>query len=554
MSEDLMTTRAAARSVAASSGRRTTRSERRRGRARPNKRLRALVRAKSLRATSRRRLKRPAKPGRYGWPGPGGGEVLGKDVPPEFRGPTVQVAGLFPFSAGSSLPMVGAALGPHLEGRGIVCADPISWFIEDMILNPSAFVLGRPALGKSTLVRHILVQLPDKGIIPLVLSDMKGEYVDIIRELGGKVIAPGRGAAYVNPFDLGPLVPLLNKLTGAMRDKAVAEMTGRRNNVALGLCELALGSRLEAHEKDVLYAAVRIWETEHPGQVPIVRDVREQIRQMPEELRRLAQDRGEDERYWARTERLIDALNTLDEGGSMGGVFSRHTTEQIDLQRPVVFDMSDIDAADTVVQAGLQLVCWAYGSAQVAASKYLADAGLEERRTYLLVMDELWRALRAATFMVDRVDDITRLNRTLGMGQMLITHTMDDLNLDGPDGPGTKKAWGFVARSEMVFLGGLAPSEMGNLATAFSMSRKEQKMISAWSAKGKKSPDGKDQPPPGRGKFLLKTGQDTGIPFRVQLVEAERALNDTNRTWRDTADSMHRASSDLDDFDEPGAA
>lgn len=542
MGQELLTTRAAARHVAQKD--RSTRSSRRRTRPRPNKRLRARIRAKWVGDTAAR-----AKPGRYGWGRPGGGDVVGKDVPPEFRGPTVQVGGLFPFSAGVSLPMVGAALGPHLEGRGIVCADPISWFAEDMINNPSAFVLGRPGLGKSTLVRHILVQLPDKGIIPLVLSDMKGEYVDIIRELGGKVITPGRGLAYVNPFDLGPLAQLLHKLTGSLRDKAIAEMTGRRNNVALGLCELALGSPLEAHEKDVLYAALRIWEGEHPDQVPIVCDVRDQIQARPRELRLLAQDRGEDERYWSRTQRVIDALNTLDEGGSMGGVFARHTTEQIDMQRPVVFDMSDIDAADAVVQAGLQLVCWSYGSAQVAASKYLADAGIEKRRTYLLVMDELWRALRAADFMVFRVDDITRLNRTMGMGQMLITHTMDDLNLDGPEGSATKKAWGFVQRSEMVFLGGLAPSEMGNLATAFSMSRREQKLVTAWSAKGKKSPDGKDQPPPGRGKFLLKTGQDTGIPFRVQLVEAERALNETNRTWWDTFDSMHRSGVDLDDFD-----
>ncbi|MFT4083909.1 MAG: hypothetical protein QM638_15110 [Nocardioides sp.] len=44
------------------------------------------------------------------------------------------------------------------------------------------------------------------------------------------------------------------------------------------------------------------------------------------------------------------------------------------------------------------------------------------------MIDELRRALRAAAF-VDRGDDITRLDRTLNLGQLLITHCMDDLKV-----------------------------------------------------------------------------------------------------------------------------
>lgn len=40
--------------------------------------------------------------------------------------------------------------------------------------------------------------------------------------------------------------------------------------------------------------------------------------------------------------------------------------------------------------------------------------------------------------------------------------------------------------------------------------------------------------PPGRGKFLIKVGGHPGIPIKVELVEAERAINDTNKLWHAT--------------------
>lgn len=53
----------------------------------------------------------------------------------------------------------------------------------------------------------------------------------------------------------------------------------------------------------------------------------------------------------------------------------------------------------------------------------LADAGLEPRRHYLVVLDELWRALRIGHGMIDRVDALTRLNRQRGVGLAMISHT-----------------------------------------------------------------------------------------------------------------------------------
>lgn len=512
-------------------------------------RLARLDRSADAKKSKKVKGAKAAAPTRYGWPGRYGGRVLVCDSPPEWRGPTVQVAGLYPFSAGGSLTMVGAALGPHLEGRGIVCCDPVSWFAAGLISNPSAFILARPGLGKSSLVRHILAQLPDKGIIPLVLSDLKGEHVDLVAgALGGQVIAPGRGAEYVNPLDRGPLVAELGRLPEKLRAKAIADLAGRRNNVVAALIELALGAKLEAHERNVLNAAIEQWQAAHPDQTPVMQDIHDFIETRPESLSRVAQDRGDSGRYQGRIERLMDGLLALCGDGVFGEVFARPTTNPLQMHRPAVFDLSAVEAMDDTLQAGLQLVCWTYGSAAVSAAKYLADAGLAPRRTYALLMDEMWKALRAAPFMVDRVDEITRLNRTMNLAQILITHTMRDLQLDGPDGPLTAKAYGFVERSSMVFLGGLAPKEMGNLTDVFAMSQKEEALVTSWAAPGRPNPStGQVDPPVGRGKFLLKTGKDVGIPFQVALVPAEKAVNDTNQNWADTIASLNRAGVDVRD-------
>ncbi|MDQ2961353.1 MAG: ATP-binding protein, partial [Candidatus Dormibacteraeota bacterium] len=273
----------------------------------------------------------------------GGGETVIVDAPPEFRGPSVQVAGLYPFSAGGTLPMVGVPLGPHLDGRGVVCADPVSWFVSHLINNPSAFVLARPGLGKSSLVARILTLLVPKGILPLVLSDVKGEYVILIRDcLHGQVIAPGRGSEFVNPLDRGPLSDQLSRLPAAVRAEAEGDIEARRLNVMVGLCELALLRPLQAHERSVLAMAPRLWEEGHPGQVPVIPDLLELVRARPERLASVVNDRGSAKRYFTRLEGLVDALIALSGDGEFGDVFAHHTTSPMAMHRPVVFDLSAV--------------------------------------------------------------------------------------------------------------------------------------------------------------------------------------------------------------------
>jgi hypothetical protein len=120
-----------------------------------------------------------------------------------------------------------------------------------------------------------------------------------------------------------------------------------------------------------------------------------------------------------------------------------------------------------------------YGFGTVNVVNALPDAGLESRRNYFVVLDELWRALRAGEGMVDRVDALTRLNRSVGVGQVMISHTMTDL-LALPAEEDRMKARGFVERSGMVICAGLPASEMPLLTAAIRLSMQEQQKLISW--------------------------------------------------------------------------
>lgn len=494
------------------------------------------------------------RPGRRGWRGRGVGRMSWIDPLPEAQGTTVQVCGLWPFIAGSGSPVVGVPLGRHLLNGSMVCADPVFWFLSNLVSQPSAFVLGRPGLGKSTLIRRMVAMLDAWGIIPMILSDTKPDYSDLILAMNGQVIALGRGRSAINPLDFGPLMDRLDSIDDLnKRREAVDEMRGRRLTMVTGLLALVRNSALEPFEQSIMSEALRILDADFDG-IPVLSDVTELVRSRHPRLAALAQDQGDFQRYLNRVEKLIDGLTALGENGPFGDIFARPTTEHIDVGRPMAFDLSAIDEADLQLQAAVQSVCWSYGSAVVSAEKHLAEAGLRERRHYFLVMDELWRMLRASDVMVYFLDSLTRLNRQRGISQAMITHTMNDLELASPHL--TKMAWGFVERSAMVFLGGLAEREMGNLNEVFAMSSAERSMITDWSAEGGINPEtSQAATPPGRGKFLLKVGKKPGIPFKVQLTTAELAVNDTNRAWAGAAERLRqntvRAVADVAPIDLP---
>ncbi|MFF0339266.1 ATP/GTP-binding protein [Kribbella sp. NPDC004875] len=476
-----------------------------------------------------RRGKRPMP---RGWPGPGGGYSTYLQAPQEWRGTTVQVCGMWPFSAGTGSPMVGVPIGRNILSGATMCCDPISWFMRaKLISNPSMFVLGKPGLGKSTITRRMALGLAGYGVMPLVLGDLKPDYKDLIEALGGQVIQLGRGRGHLNVLDPGESREAALRLTGKAREAIQADAHGRRQTMVSALISIMRSAPPNDREETILDEALKVLDERFQG-TPVLRDLLQVVQDAPDRVRNVALDRGSLDRYRQITEGLEASLIGLVGGGRLGEIFSEQTDNPMQLDRPVVFDVSNIDDSETSLQAAVLLACWSYGFGAVAVSQALADAGLEPRRHYFVILDELWRVLRAGSGLVDRVDALTRLNRQRGVGMAMISHTMSDLlALQNPED--RMKAKGFVERSGMVICGGLPRAEMENLNEVVPMSGEEQNMLIGWQDPPAWDPaTGKEAAPPGRGNFLIKVGGRPGIPVHVGLTTVEREINDTNKLWR----------------------
>jgi hypothetical protein len=471
-------------------------------------------------------------PGSRGWSAPGAGASVLVQAPTEWRGTSVQVCGLWPFSTGTGTPMVGTPIGRSLISGATLCADPISWFQDaNLISNPSIFLLGRPGLGKSSLLRRMALGLAGFGVMPLVLGDLKPDYVDLVQALGGQVIRLGRGRGYLNVLDPGEARSAAERLTGKARAEVLADALARRHTMIATLITLARGSAPTDREEMILDRALRVLDERHDG-IPVLGDLVRVIADAPGALRDVAMDRGDRTRYDDITEPLLVSLRGLLGQGRLGEIFSQQSTTPMRRDVPVVFDVSAIDDGETALQGAALMACWSTGFGAVNIATALADAELEPRRHYFVVLDELWRALRSGRGIVDRVDVLTRLNRQRGVGVAMCSHTMSDLQALASE-EDRQKARGFVERSGMVALAGLPSAEMPMLTAVVPLSEAEQQLLTGWQDPPAWTSTGGGATPPGRGNFLIKVGGRPGIPIHVGLTASERGLHDTNRLWHE---------------------
>lgn len=467
-----------------------------------------------------------------GYRGRGRGRSAYLHAPAEWRGTTVQVCGMWPFVAGSGTPMIGVPLGPNIITGATLCGDPINWFQRAKLLsNPSAFVLGKPGLGKSSLVKRMALGLAGQGVHPLVLGDLKPDYVALIKALDGQVIQLGRGRSRLNVLDITEALEAADRMTGRARGALIAEARGRRHTMVVLLITLLRGKPPLDYEDSLLGRALELLDERHQG-IPVLRDLAAIIDAAPTELRELSFDRGDLDRYFDIVGPLLRSITGLLGRGRLGEVFSEQTTERLRRDRPAVVDLSGIDEADQGLQAAALLASWALGFGQISVANALADEGLERQGRWFVVMDELWRALRGARGIVDRVDALTRLNRNVGVGQVMITHTLSDLEAL-PDEDDRHKARGFVERAGMLICGGLPEAEVSKLRQVIRLSDAESQTLVGWQDPPSWDPEaGELAAPPGRGNFLVKVGGRPGIPVHVQLTDAELRIHDTNQRWQ----------------------
>ena len=456
-------------------------------------------------------------PPAWGWKIPDAGRAPCAAPGVEYQATTTQLCGLYPFTAGSGTPTAGTPVGRHQLWGEVVCLDPLAWLRAGLVTNPGMFVLGQPGTGKSALVKRLVTGAVCFGTRVLVLGDTKPDYTRLVAHLGGQVIRIGRGLGTINPLDAGPLGAALARMTGPGAGRLRQELRSRRLSLLLALATLVREARISNAEEVILGRAIDLLDERLAGQrEPTVADVLRVIEDGPDTLRSAARA---DTPHGYR-ERAADLVFTLDLlcTGSLAGVFDGATSQPIDLDAPAVsVDISAVKAAGDKLLTAAMLCTWSYGFGCVDAAAALADLGAGPRRSYLAVMDELWRALRGAPGLVEHADSLTRLNRAKGMAHIMITHSLADLDaLATPQD--RAKARGFMDRSAITVLAGLPPRELARVGEITPLTGPERALVASWSAPESYLPGARH---PGRGKYLIKTGERLGIPVQLSLVGPE---------------------------------
>ena len=448
------------------------------------------------------------------------------------------MCGLWPFAAGTGAPTTGVPIGTHLRTGAWVCGDPLSYFTRaNLIRVPSAFLFGQPSLGKSTLGRRWLLGAEWCGYKPWVLGDLKPDYVNLIKTMGGQIITVGRGLAGINPLsggDLAAILPRIARLPELHR-KIQQKVHGRQLAMMRLLISLSRHRPVNGDESTLLSAAIRTLDEQHwaVGSAPLVGHLIKMLEDGPRPLR-VAILADDNEPYYREiSDGLRRALAGLLEG-QLGDVFGKNTTVAFDVHAPAVdVDISSIDGSDVELEAAVLTATWNEGFAAAEAAHVLADAGLGPHHNFYLTMDELWRAMRGDGEIVDIINDLLRTDRQKGMGELFISHSMGDLD-QLATAEARAKARGFVERVGMIGCFGLPQVEFGRLADVVDFSSVERREVVSWAAPPSlDTATGRMAAPPGRGRVLLKMGNRPGVPILVKLTNAElhAGVHDTNKRW-----------------------
>jgi len=139
---------------------------------------------------------------------------------------TSSVARCFPFSPPDLDTRSGALYGIDLRACAPIVYDP--W--DGSHLNANTAVLARSGSGKSFATKLGVLRNLCRGVVPYVI-DPEGEYADLARATGGRVLSPGAAGQGMNPFVLDQDDPeeLLLRI-GSLR-RLIEVMVGERLSI-----------------------------------------------------------------------------------------------------------------------------------------------------------------------------------------------------------------------------------------------------------------------------------------------------------------------------------
>lgn len=548
----------------------------------------------------------PAQPDRRGQRGAGSGRAVVVTEPPVWQSATNLAAGFGINYIDAPAPAVGMPLGRSIFTGKEIGFDCFSWYEQGLLGgNPSCFVMSLPGLGKSTMQRKIMTGHAAQGHINIIAGDSKGEYVGWTTAMEGQVVQLGHGLGTLNPLEagaLGAVIPELEQartvayseledcahdlndafkaLSAADSDSALKKaraaskalvaqcderatryidltnlITSTEEQVharQLGMVSmlLALGrqDRIADFENMIMSMALRelytdprydfTWAT--PPTLPSLID---HIQRGSTSLQNALECHNDRAAYVDRVSPLLLSLRSMLDGAT-GTIFSGQTSTPLDLDASAIcIDISSVDRSDKALKAAVIMACWSQAFGAIEAAHTLADAGLEPQKYFVATLDEMWAVIGAAPGLINEIDALTRLNRTVGLALYMITHSFQDLLAVATEEDRTT-AMGFIERAGAVICGGLPRAEMERVADIIHFKEAEIALVSSWS-KGvtpKRSRSANAATPPGRGHFMIKPSKagEAGIAFATELTPYERELDihNTNKRFDDMFDKV----------------
>ena len=285
---------------------------------------------------------------------------------------TSSLARLFPFSPPDLDTRSGTLYGIDMRACSPVVYDP--W--DGTHLNANTAVLARSGSGKSFATKLGVLRGLTRGVTAYVI-DPEGEYADMARAAGGRVISPGVPGQGMNPFVI---------------DRADDEELLQRIGSLRRLIEVMVGESLGAERRASLDHALAGYYAQHRERTGF-RDFYKYLEQEADDLARLL-------RPFA-TGSLRNLLS--DEGDDLLGNEALVT----------VFDLHLLEAE---MRPAAAMVC----------TETVWAAAAQDPKPRLLVVDEVWSIMQhpeGAAFMVS----MAKRARKHRLGLQFITQDVQDL-------------------------------------------------------------------------------------------------------------------------------
>ncbi|UOT08472.1 hypothetical protein MPY17_40145 (plasmid) [Rhodococcus opacus] len=462
----------------------------------------------------------PAK----GYNEPFGGYQPNIDRGALWQGTTAQLAGLYPFAAAAGAQVRGVPFGRHLHTAEPIGIDPAQWLKDGLVTNTGIWCQMQPGAGKSAFSKRLGMGLVGYGFMMLVPGDLKNEYTALVKAMAGDVFELGRGLHSVNPLDLGVLREAIATASGARRQQLLETARSRRLDLVEALLVIGGSKRLDPTWRLYLARAVDLADqaaTDPRG--PVIPDVLRVMNVGPQALHDVVVT-DDDFTYLRETRDFRNTLQLMVEG-PIRGIFDRHSSFDISRDTPAIslgLQAIERDSADVVAAAMLCAQSW-------CSSVIDAQQAVGKRRNIYMPRDEMWRALRAGSGLVELMDRGSRMDRNDGVVTGYFTHSLTDLDAL-PTESDRAKAKGLAARNGIKVYGGMDHAELKRVHEISPLTSRERALLASWQAPPTWVPG---QAHPGRGKYVIKSGSRLGLPVAVTLTETEKVLYDTDQAFSD---------------------